>query len=52
MCSEVVSLYIHAINPVFNMTKVGFSFRLVTPDCSLFGGVRVSFQAFIQCLHQ
>lgn len=48
-CSEAAILCIHVINPVFNMTKVGFSFSLVFPNCILFE-VRVSYQAFIQCL--
>lgn len=51
-CSGALSLCIHAINPGFNMKKVGFSFCLVLPNCSLFGDTRVSFQAFIQCLQQ
>lgn len=37
MCSEAVSLCIHATNPVFNRTKVGFPFCLVPPNCSHLG---------------
>lgn len=38
LCSEAAILCIHAINPVFNMTKVGFSFSLVSKLHSLCGG--------------
>lgn len=52
MHSETDSLYGHAINPVFNVTKVGFSFCLVPSKCNLVREVKVSFQIFIQCLQQ
>lgn len=52
MHSEADSLYSHAINPVFNAKKVGFSFCLVPSKCNLFREVKVSFQTFVQCLLQ
>lgn len=35
MCSEADILCIHVMNPVFNMTKVGFSFSHVSLQIAL-----------------